>query len=393
MATTNFSNLNTNQLTAWSKDIWKTARQHSFVMGLSGSGPNSMVQRITELKASEKGAKAIITLVPDLTGDGVVGDYELEDNEEAMTAYDQTIRLDQLRNGTRLAGKMADQKVVVRFREEARDVLGYWLADRIDQLFFLIASGWDLRMHTNGALRTGFTHNGTAYSRTATTGYALYDLDFRQDITAPSAKRYFRWNGTSSALVAADDFADLTTADTPSYKMLVELKAYAKDRRIRSLKGGAGMELYHVFLHPKAMAKLKLDSDFLANIRNAGVRGNSNPLFNGAVVTVDGLVLHENTHVLNTLGATAGTSTNVGDPGYKWGPNADVDGCRILLMGAQAMAFADLGGPTWEEDSWDYGNQNGISTGKILGLKKPVWHSTKDGTSEDYGIIAVDVAI
>ena len=146
-------------------------------------------------------------------------------------------------------------------------------------------------------------------------------------------------------------------------------------------------------MHPNAMAKLKLDSDFLANIRNAGVRGNANPLFSGSVVTVDGLVFHENIHVYNTLGATGGAAPQSGFAGYKWGAAADVDGSRILMCGAQALAFADIGGPNWEEDDFDYHNQPGISLGKILGFLKPVFSSFQDGTDEDFGVIAIDVAI
>lgn len=396
MATTNFAALVTNQKMVWSRDVWKTARQNSFIMQMAGKGANAVIQRVTELTKSEKGTKAVITLVPDLEGDGVMGDAALEGNEESAKAYDQSIEIDQLRNANQSAGKLADQKSVVTFRETSRDLLGFWAADRVDQLAFLTLSGVDYRMKTDGSLRPGFTHDGTAYSRNTTTapvGYAFYDLAFAADVTAPSTNRYYRWDGTNKALVAGDTTA-IVAADTPSYAMLVEMKAHAKLRRLRSIQGGAGMELYHVWLHPKAMAKLKLDADFLANVRSAGVRGNSNPLFSGAVITVDGLVIHENVHVFNTLGATTGTSINAGTPGYKWGANADKNGCRILMLGAQALAFADIGIPEWDErNHFDYGNKPGIAIQKILGFKKPVFYSPTDGADEDFGVLAVDVAI
>lgn len=404
MGETNFAKLTSEQKTVWSRDVWKTARQNSFLMQMSGSGMNAAIQRVTELTQDERGSRAVITLVPDLEGDGVVGDTEMEGNEEEAKAYDQVIYIDQMRNANKLAGRMANQKSVVRFRETSRDLLAFWLADRVDQIGFLIASGLDLRYKTNGALRPGFSHDGTNWSRdvnVAPVGKALIDLEFASEpggslgdrISAPSAKRYFRWDATNG-LVSGEDYTALDAADTPSYAMLVELKAHAKDRRIKSLRGGNGMELYHVFMHPKALAKLKLDPDFLANVRNAGPRGNSNPLFSGAIVTVDGLVIHENTHVFNTLGATAGAAINAGTPGYKWGANADLDGSRVLLMGAQALAFADIGIPEWDErDHFDYGAKPGIAISKICGFKKPVFYSPTDGTNEDFGIIAVDVAI
>lgn len=395
MTETNFGSLLNEQKTMWSRDLWKTARQQSFVMNLGGSDMNSVFQRITELTKNEKGTRAVITLVPDLEGDGSMGDYAIEGNEEAASAYDKPIEIDQLRNANKLAGRMADQKVVVNFRETSRDLLGFWLADRVDQLASLTLAGVDYRFKTNGALRAGFSHNGSVYARntgTSPVGRAFYDLGFASKVTAPSAKRWARWIASSATLAAGDTTAVIAT-DYPSYKMLVEAKAYAKDKRLKSVKSQT-MELYHVFMHPKAMAKLKLDADFLANIRNAGERGSSNPLFSGAVVTVDGLVLHEWTHSFNTLGATTGTSGNVGTPGYKWGANANVNGNRILMLGAQALAYADIGIPEWDErDHFDYGAKPGIAIAKIFGFYKPVFYSTMDGTSEDFGVYAIDVAI
>ena len=405
MALTNFSGLNADQLRVWSRDLWTQARQASFAMQMAGTGPTAMIQRITELTSSQRGALANITLVPDMTTDGMMGDQQLWDSEEQLTASQLQIKIDQIRNAVRMAGKFTEQKHVVRFRESGRDVLGFWLADRLDQLFFLTASSMDYRLATNGAYRTGFTGTGTwatpgTITRTAATGAAFTDLAFANTgFGNPSAKRWYRWASASNALVPATNttYSSIAVADTPSYRTLVELKAYAKDRRIRPIVTN-GMETYHVFLHPKQMAKLRLDTDFLSNLRNAGVRGDDNPLFSGSVVTVDGLVLHENVHVFNTLGASA--LTGAGDQnkiGFKWGTHATtaggVDGARMLLMGAQAVAFADLGAPSWEEDTWDFGNQNAIALGKFIGFLKPAWPSTRDGTTEDYGVICVDTAI
>ena len=150
---------------------------------------------------------------------------------------------------------------------------------------------------------------------------------------------------------------------------------------------------YHLFVTPQVMADLKLDSDFLANVRQAGVRGPQSSLFSGsASLMVDGIMIHEFRHVFNTTGATSGTSSNAGAAGYKGGANADVNYSRCIFAGAQALAMADIGIPEIVEDTFDYGNQNGISIGKIFGLKKPKYHSDVTGQDEDFGVIALDVA-
>ena len=380
MANTNFASLTSEQLTAWSRDFWRVARNMSFINQFAGSGSNAMVQRVSELTKSDKGARAVLTLLADMTGDGVTGDNTLEGNEESLRAYDIVIQLDQLRFANRLAGRLADQKSVVTFREHSRDALAYAIADRIDQLAFLTLSGVAYTQKNNGALRPVYT-----------SGQNLGDLAFNSDITAPTSNRHRRWDATNG-LVAGDVTATVA-ADKLAYNTIVDLKAYAKDNYIRGIRSAGNEESFHLFVTPQVMADIKLDSDFLANVRNAGVRGPSNSLFAGSSsLMVDGVFNHELRHVFNTSGATAGTSSNAGAAGYKWGADADVNGSACLFCGAQSLAMADIGLPEMVEDNFDYGNQNGISIGKIFGLKKPKFNSDINSAVEDFGVIRLDVA-
>ena len=368
MTVTNFNALTDEQKTVWSRQVWKQARNLAFMTKFMGKGPNSMIQRITELTKSEKGTRAVITLVADLEEDGVAGDRQLEGNEEEIKAYDQVINIDQLRQANRHKGKLAEQKSVVTFREQSRDVLAYWLADRCDQLAFLTLSG----------IAYTFTNRGS--SRTSS---ALSDLEFSADVSAASTNRHRRWDATTG--LVAGSTADVAAADTPSWAMLVELKAFAKDKYLRGIKGPGGQEFYHVFMCPQGMAKLRQDPDYLANVRNAGVRGSSNELFKGTdTVMVDGLMIHEYRHVFNTQGASSGS---------KWGAGSAINGQAVLFCGAQALGIADIGSPEWVEKGFDYDNQQGISVGKMFGFLKPVFRSAIDGSDEDFGVIRCDTAI
>ena len=40
----------------------------------------------------------------------------------------------------------------------------------------------------------------------------------------------------------------------------------------QNLRGAGNDETFHLFVTPQVMADLKLDSDFLANVRQAGVK-------------------------------------------------------------------------------------------------------------------------
>jgi N4-gp56 family major capsid protein len=282
-----------------------------------------------------------------------------------------TIQIDQLRNANRTKGKMTDQKSIVNFRETSRDVLGYWLADRYDQQAFLTLSGVPFTKKNNGGNRP-----------VKATGQNMGDLEYAADISAPSTNRHFRVSGED---LVAGDIAAITSSDKFGYKHVVQALAIAKDKYLRGVKGNGGAEMFHMFLTPTGLSQLKLDSDFLANVRNAGVRGDANPLFKGGEsFMLDGVMIHSYRHVFNTKGAGAGD---------KWGGAGNTDGQRILLCGAQSLAMADIGAPEWEEDKFDYKNQQGISIGKMCGFRKPVFHSTVDGGEEDFGVIAIDTAL
>tara|TARA_B110000116_G_scaffold127809_1_gene110794 strand:+ start:4384 stop:5505 length:1122 start_codon:yes stop_codon:yes gene_type:complete len=373
MSQTNFAALTNEQKTAWSKDFWKIARNSSFMNQFAGSGANSMVQRITELKKDEKGARAVISLVPDLEGDGTVGDYTLEGNEEAMSLSEQVIGMDQLRHANRNTGKMSEQKSVVNFREESKSKLAYWIADRTDQLAFLSLSGIAFTQHTNGGLRP-----------VKAQGQNLGDLEYASDVSAPSSDRHIRWDATAGDLVEGDTAA-VAAGDYLSYRALVLARAHARTNFIRGIKGGGNQEVYHVFVTPTCMARLKLDPDYIANLRSAWNRGTKNPLFSGtSSVMVDGMVIHEFRHVYNTRGATTGN---------KWGASGDINGSRVLICGAQALGFADIGDASWDEEDYDYGNQSGIAIGKISGFLKPRFYSPTSGNDQDFGVMCLDVAV
>jgi N4-gp56 family major capsid protein len=368
MSNTNFGLLTNEQKTAWSLEFWKQARNLSFINKFLGKGPNSLIQHITDLKKTEKGSRAVITLLADLEGDGVAGDRTLEGNEEELKSYDQVIQIDQLRNANRLEGRMADQKSIVTFRENSRDKLAYWAADRIDQMAFLTIAGKSYAFHPNGSSRIGSE---------------LTRLEFAADVTAPSAKRVGRWDNTAKSFVVGAGSNTVVATDTPAWELFVQLKAYAKDNYVRGVMM-EGEETYHAFLSPLAMARLKLDPTYLQNLRHAQSKGANEKLFSGGAVNIDGIVLHEFRHVPNTRLAASGS---------KFGGSGTVDGCQILFCGAQALGMADIGNPEWVEKKFDYDAQPGISIGKILGFKKPQFQTQYSGnTVEDHGVISVFVA-
>jgi hypothetical protein len=89
-------------------------------------------------------------------------------------------------------------------------------------------------------------------------------------------------------------------------------------------------------------------------------------------------------HMFNTRGAAAGS---------KWGAGGNVNGSRVMMVGAQALGYAELGAPDWDENDTDFKNVQRIKLGQIMGLIKPVFPDAGSKNPEDFGAVALDVAI
>ena len=363
---TNFARLTDHDKKMWSMSFWKNARNRSFLTRVLGTSSDSVVQRITELKKSVKGTQAVITLIPDTVGDGVAGDRTLKGSEEAISSAEEVIRVDQLRNAHKSEGRMADQKTIVNFRKEARDQLGQWAGDRIDQIAFLTMAGESYTQYNNGVTRTGSD---------------LPYLEFASDVVAPSTNRYFNWDGDTNGLAAGATNAD--TLMKPTYEMLLHIKAKMQDEYIKPNRGEMGTELYHIFMTPQAIKHLKLDDKFHNAVRDAMPRSPKNKLFTGFdTIYIDGMAVHTHRSVFNNSGLETGSW---------WGASSDIEGCAVIACGAQALAYADLGSPFWVEEDDDYENQIGISVGKIFGFLKPQFESVRTATTEDFGLMRINV--
>lgn len=367
MAVTDFGRMQSQKKIMWSKTLWKEARDRSFTKRFTGSSNNSIIQRITELTKDERGERVIMQLVAELQGDGGVDDDEREGHEEEMLAYEQQIGIGLINHGVKDRGKMSTQKSILRFRELGMDKLAEWLKNMIDQLAILTLSGVSYAYRLNGAARD-------LTSR-------LTQLDFASMVSAPTANRHFRFDGTD---LQAGDTTAITSGHVLKYGAIVELVARMRATYMRGMNAydaEAGDEKYVMLIHPLAFAQLKLDPDYQRAVITAAPRSKDNPWFNGSAQTIDGVVFHQHRLTFNTLGAGAG---------QKWGSGGAINGTRSLLLGAQALGMADLGPPDWVEEQFQYKSQKGINVDKMLGFLKPKYPNSHTGTIEDFGVCALD---
>lgn len=394
MANTDFGALLTNQKIAWARDLWRQARNASFVLKHAGTSPTSCIQKITALTKSEKGDKAIVTLVPELTGNGIAGDATLTGNEEAANAFDFEVPVDQHRMGMKSSGRMAEQATIVQFRKTARDLLGYRFGTVIDKIGFNLLAG----------LPVDTLPNGTAPILLAA-GANLKDLAFGTN-AAPTSLRAYTANTADDGVTVGQGYgAGKAVPGVLTYGHIVNLKAEAVTKYIKPVVHSEYGEVYYLWVSPKVMANLKLDPDFLQNVRLAMPRSKSHDLFVGTdAVMVDGIIVMSHRYVPTNSAGTAiaaptaaGAGIGISLPLFgNTTANANLTvGARCLFLGAQALCLSDLGTPFWDEsDVNDYGNQPGMSIGKLYGMAKAQYKGSYDDAAnlQDFGVITLDVA-
>lgn len=369
MALTNFGALTDLQKTVYSKHVSKQGRDQNFFLSNGFVSKNTAdmtkpIQRITELTKTARGIQAVLPLVADLTGGGVVGDGVLENNLEALISDSQIIQIDQIRNGVRSAGRMAEQATVIRFRTQAMDALSFWLADVIDELKFLTIAGRAFTLNTDGSTR--------ATSQ-------LPNLTYAADVTAATSNRIIYGGSASSE-------ATIVAGDTVDWDLVTKAKAFAKRKRLKPIMAG-GKGYYILVLSTEQCRDLEQDSDYKTITSQAMPRGLKNPLFDNSKKIINEIVVYDHQKVFNTLGLTSGN---------RWGSSGTIHGAQAMLLGAQALGFAQLAseGAGYEEsDNTDFKNRPAIAVGRICGLLKPVYKSRYDNNSaEDYGVIHIKTA-
>jgi N4-gp56 family major capsid protein len=368
MATTAFDGLSDAQVRQWELETWQAGRNESFFfangfVANNDYGQNYPVHRVTKFSRTQRGLECVMQLVLDLVGDGVVGDNKLDGAEEQLVNDAQTIQIDQLRNGCRSRGKLSEQATLIEFRAKAKQKLGYWLGDKLDELGFLVASGRALTLTVAGATR------GASQ---------LPQLRFASDITAASTNRIIHAGTATSE-------ATLTTSDKMTWSLITRAKALAQRKLVKPIRD-RGKPYYAMVLSTEQMRDLRTDPTYLTIQRTASERGSKNPLFSAAEIVAEGVVLHSHNRVYSTLDATSGSG--------KWGAANTVNGAQALLFGAGALGFASpYPSQAGELDNTDYQNKQGVSFGRMMGYKKPQFKSIPDANArEDFGVISVKTA-
>lgn len=312
----------------WRKQLFADVRDQLYMTRFIGESEQNMIQELTDLKA-QKGNKINFGLGMKLSGAGITGDNTLEGNEEAMTDYQTSLTVDQLRHAVRLTGKMDEKQNAYDMRMSAKGRLADWWSERLDQEFLDKLCG----------------KIASTFSNTPTVAAATRSI----------------FAGGAANLAAVTSSMKIDTKVLDAAKQMAKLAS----PKVRPLISG-GKRYYVVILHTYDATNLRQDPVWNQAQRDANVRGEDNPIFSGALGVYNGLIIHEHEYVYRAADGNGAASV-----------------ARNILCGQQA-AVIGWGAPVaWVEKSFDYGNSWGISCGAIFGIQKPVFNSL------DYGVITM----
>lgn len=313
---------------AWAKSLWLDVAIEQYFQsnGFIGESNNSIIVKKTDLTKA-KGDTIHIGLTTKLSGAGVTGDSTLEGNEEAISGYEMSVTVDQLRHAVRLAGLLAEQQAAYNMRADAKDKLKIWLSETLDSAMFTTLA------------------------------------------TSPSTNRKV-WcsedHSTIDTLDATDKMACTYISEAKRLAMLASPK-------VRPIKIN-GKPHYVLVIHPYAARDLKADTVWLDAQKYANVKGSDNPLFTGALGVWDGVIVHEHEYVPR--------AENANDPAIYYATN--------LFLGAGAGVWGIAKEPFWKEKDFDYDNQAGFATGLIHGFEKAVFNSEDYGVIAMYSAAVND---
>lgn len=332
----------------WAKKLAAEALRSTYFYSFMGRDAGNMIQYRDDL-GSDAGDNVTFGLRAQLTGAGVQGDGTLEGNEEALVTYNDNLKIDQLRHAVRSSGKMSEQRVPFEVREESKMGLTDWFADRFDTSLFNQLCGFTAQTDTR------FTGNNA--------------------VAAPDTNHIFRPNSktTDESLTTGDEFS-LAVVDRMVARAYQFNNAAGTGNPIRPMRA-TGRKLWVMFVHDHQIYQLRSSAaaGTWIDYQKSAIAGGDkeNPLFMGGdlVGEYNGVLLHRAPRITNGVNSTTGAAV------------ANVR--RAVLCGAQAAMFAtgrDFGAGqqnkfSWVEESFDYGNQLGVSAGSIFGLKKTRFNS------------------
>jgi len=350
MATTTFGVNDAMAVKLWSKYMTVAMRDNLEIAPLMGTDDNSVIHLKEDMRKGP-GDKITCALRARLTGDGITESETAEGNGESLSIYSDAFFINELGHvvGARSENTIDQQRVPWDLRNQCKDALAEWWADRYSKSFFNQVCGYTPQTSTK------YTGMNTV------TGISQTSSLIRQIMADQTA--------------ANDE--NLDSNDTFTLDLIDRAVEAAKvgDQKVRPLKVN-GQDRYIVYLHPYQVTSLRTATgttqwNAIQQSALAGGAGSKSPLYTGALGEYNGCILRVSQDVTNGVNSSSGAAITTVK--------------RAVLLGAQAAVcgFGKKGGKDrarWNEELLDHKRKLEVSAWQIWGLKKSVWNSIDFGT-------------
>ena len=307
--------------------------------------------------------------MPNIVGPGVLGDSPISGQEQAWTALQDTLLINQQRQAELLKGRMSQQRVPYSMRDSARTTLANW---------------WKQTFNIGLMNQLG---GNTAQTDVSYTG---------MNATIAPDSNHWIYAGTATSE------ATLTSAMPFSRQIIPRFVAKAQGELAFPIKpvNIKGVEVAGVlFLHPLQVKALKVNysAGEWGDIYKAAITGGQitgNPIFTGAIGMTDNVVIHQDAYTpygnnaQNLIYDPIAAAMIAGPTSLGAAATGTTSVARAVFVGAQAAALAFGGDASnnggkpmkvrWIEELLDAANQLRVTAGMIYGIKKTRFPSTQD---------------
>lgn len=350
----------------WDDNYFVEYFQENAFRPYMGQGETSIIQ-INEDLTRKKGDRFTFALVNRLTNAATLGNTTLEGNEEDLSSRSFELAVDLRRHGVKVP-KMEQQRSAIDLREAARSMLRVWSQE-------------DLR---NSVIDALYSIDGVSFGLTSAAQRNTWNANNAARVLYGNSVA--NYNATfATAMGTLDNTNDRASANILSLAKRRALTAggFANVPKIRPIEVDGSKRVLVAFVHPLVFRDLSVSLQTVN--RDAFVRGMENPIFTGADLYYEGVVIKE-VDDMPLLPANATINgVAVGNT---------VQASPIFLCGAQAVAVAYAQRSRTVTEDFDYGSKAGVAVEEIRGIGKMRYGTGADDTTTpvDYGVFTSWVA-
>lgn len=396
--------------TIWSKAVFVYAMQNMALTLLMGKGKNSVFQVENRL-LKEVGDTIIFESKSPLYGAGQGDDGNTTGQEEALKRRNMSLTVHERAHSVVSAGKMSEQRTATKIREGAKEDLGDWWTEALENDLITCGAGLYNENSSSSAIQT--INESYPTWRTNQAGSRIYyggQTAAGVIGTSRSTDNLLTGTGTQSynlmGTLVLEKVARLAVAAVPRFRApkIYDLSKGNPDYLGGGIPGSLIGNFFIVLLHPLQIKAIKAESGTIgwkAMTAAAQRRGNQNPLFSGHNAFVwDNMLCWQYDRIPRRTGAGGSTLAegfllNAGRTATDDAVDSGDTVCRALLLAAQALSFGWAQHLEWSEDYVD-NNKPKVKVDALYGVKRTQFnaHGTETaGAAEAIYCIDTEVIV